>query len=128
MSNDRGEHSIHPEAALAVRRLPNGRPCVIRHPDRLMDAEHGGSVDAIRNVPELVLEFISRPDYIAMYLGVVGLWCLSLSFRGLRMESTKAFGWRSGDVTGDEAKSVGRAWLVIASGLLASGTGLWFAS
>ena len=85
-------------------------------------------MDAIRNVPELVLEFISRRDFVAVYLGVVGLWCLWLSFRGLRMESTKGFGWRSGEESGDEAKSVGRAWLVIASGLLASGTGLWFAS
>ena len=83
-------------------------------------------MDAFRNIPELILEFISRRDFIAVYLGAVGLWCLWLSSNGLRHVSTKGFGWRASDVSGEEAVLAGRAWLVIGSGLLAAGTGLWF--
>ena len=83
-------------------------------------------MDAIRNIPELILEFISRRDFIAFYLGMVGLWCLWLGSQGLRQESTKGFGWRASDVSGEEAEPAGRAWLAIGSGLLVVGTGLWF--
>ena len=58
---------------------------------------------AIRNILELVLEFVSRPDYIAFYLGFVGSWCLWLAFRGLRLQDTKAFGFRAPDVSGAAA-------------------------
>lgn len=85
-------------------------------------------MDAIRNIPELILEFISRRDFIAVYLGAVGLWCLWLSSQGLRRESTKGFGWRASDVSGEEAMPAGRAWLAIGSGLLVVGAGLWFAA
>ena len=83
-------------------------------------------MDAIRNIPELILECISRRDFIAVYLGAVGLWCLWLSSQGLRRESTKGFGWRASDVSGEEAMPAGRAWLAIGSGLLVVGAGLWF--
>ena len=77
-------------------------------------------MDGILNIPELVQEFVTRRDYIAFYLGFLGFWCFWLG-------STKAFGWRAGDVTGGAAVATGRAWLVIASGLLAAGATLWFA-
>ena len=85
-------------------------------------------MDAIRNVPELVLEFISRRDFIALYLGAIGLWCLWLSLKGLRLGRTKGLGWRAADVDGAEAISTGRVWLAIGSGLLAASTSLWFIS
>ena len=40
-------------------------------------------MDAILNIPELVQEFVTRPDYTAFYLGFVGFWCLWLAVRGL---------------------------------------------
>ena len=83
-------------------------------------------MDAIRNIPELVLEFVTRPDYIAFYLGFVGFWCLWLAFRGLQLGETKAFGFREPDVGGATAMTVGRVWLALATGLLTAGTILWF--
>ena len=99
---------------------------VIWHPDIADSALHSKGMDAIRNIPELILEFISRRDFIALYLGAVGLWCLWLGSGGLRQESTKGFGWRASDLLGEEAELAGRAWLAIGSGLLIVGTGLWF--
>ena len=85
-------------------------------------------MDAIRNMPELVVEFVTRPDYLAFYLGFVGFWCLWLAFRGLRLGDTKAFGFRADDATGAAAIELGRVWLAIATGLLTAGSILWFAS
>ena len=86
------------------------------------------SVDGLRNVPELVLEFISRRDYIGVYLGGVGSWCLWLAYRGLSFGSTNGFGWRPPDVVGEAAASTGRAWLAIGATLIAAGVGFWFAA
>ena len=83
-------------------------------------------MDAVRNIPELVLEFVSRPDYIAFYLGFVGFWCLWLGFRGLKLGNTKAFGFRTPDAVGTIAIETGRVWLVIGATLLAAGSTLWF--
>ncbi len=101
---------------------------MIGHPDVTARNPYCRGVDGLRNVPELVLEFISRRDYIGVYLGGVGFWCLWLAYRGLGLGSTKGFGWLAPDAVGAAAVSTGRAWLVIASGLLAVGTGLWIAS
>lgn len=83
-------------------------------------------MDAIRNIPELVLEFVSRPDYIAFYLGFVGIWCLWFAIRGLKLGNTKAFGFRTPDAVGTSAIETGRVWLAIAATLLATGSTLWF--
>lgn len=83
-------------------------------------------MDAIRNIPEFVMDFVSRPDYIAFYLGFVGLWCLWLAFRGLRLGDTKAFGFRAPDATGAAAIELGRIWFAIAAVLLTAGSILWF--
>ena len=83
-------------------------------------------MDAIRNIPELVLEFVSRPDYIAFYLGFVGFWCLWLAVRGLKLGDTKAFGFRAPDATGVAAIETGRVWLAIGATLLTAGSVLWF--
>ncbi len=83
-------------------------------------------MDAIRNIPELVLEFVSRPDYIAFYLGFVGFWCLWLAIRGLKLGDTKAFGFRTPDAVGTAAIETGRVWLVIGAALLTAGSVLWF--
>ncbi len=83
-------------------------------------------MDAILNIPELVREFVSRPDYIAFYLGFVGFWCLWLAIRGLKLGDTKAFGFRAPDATGVTAIETGRVWLVIGVALLAAGSTLWF--
>ncbi len=99
---------------------------MIGHPDIAADAIHCRDVDGLRNIPELILEFISRRDFIAVYLVVVSFWCFSLAFRGLRLGSTKGFGWRAEDATDEAASSTGTAWLAIASSLLATGAGLWF--
>ena len=85
-------------------------------------------MDAIQNIPEFVLDFVSRPGYIAFYLGFVGFWCLWLAFRGLRMGDTKAFGWRPADAVGTAAIETGRVWLAISFALIGSGAGLWFAN
>ena len=85
-------------------------------------------MDAIRNIPELILEFISRPSYIAFYLGLVGFWCLWLAFRGLRLGNTKAFGRRAPDAEGAAAIETGRIWLALGAVFLASGSALWFRS
>ena len=83
-------------------------------------------MDAIRNTPELILEFVSRPGYISFYLGFVGFWCLWLAFRGLRLGDTKAFGFRAPDAFGEAAIETGRVWLAISVAFIASGAGLWF--
>ena len=83
-------------------------------------------MDAIRNIPELVLEFVSRPDYIAFYLGFVGFWCLWLAVRGLKLGDTKAFGFRAPDAVGTAAIETGRVWLMIGAMLLTAGSVLWF--
>ncbi len=83
-------------------------------------------MDALRNVPELILEFITRQDYIAMYLGFIGLWWLWLGYRGLRMGNTRGFGWRSIDVASDAAAVAGRAWLAMGFAFFAAGFVLWF--
>ncbi len=83
-------------------------------------------MDAILNIPELVREFVTRTDYIAFYLGFVGIWCLWLAFRGLKLGSTKAFGFRAPDAIGVTAIETGRVWLTIAAALLATGSVLWF--
>ena len=82
-------------------------------------------MDGIRNIPELVLEFISRSDFIAIYVGLVGAWFLWFGIRGLRLGNTKGFGWRSADVSEEAAVQAGRAWLMLALGLVSSGVGLW---
>ena len=84
-------------------------------------------MDGILNIPELVREFVTRRDYIAFYLGFIGFWCFWLSVRGFWLGSTKAFGWRAADATGATAVATGRAWLVVAGGLLGAGATLWFA-
>ncbi len=83
-------------------------------------------MDAILNIPELVREFVTRPDYIAFYLGFVGFWCLWLAFRGLKLGDTKAFGFRTPDAVGTAAIETGRVWLVIGATLLTTGSVLWF--
>ena len=83
-------------------------------------------MDAIRNMPELILEFMTRQDYIAMYLGFVGLWWLWLGYRGLRMGNTRGFGWRAVEVASDTAAVAGRVWLAMGIALFATGFGLWF--
>ena len=83
-------------------------------------------MDAIRNLPEFVLDFVSRPGYIAFYLGFVGFWCLGLAVRGLQLGDTKAFGFRVPDAIGTAAIETGRVWLAIAVALIGSGAGLWF--
>jgi hypothetical protein len=85
-------------------------------------------MDAIQHIPEFVLDFVSRPGYIAFYLGFVGFWCLWLAFRGLRMADTKAFGFRTPDAIGEAAIETGRVWLALAVALIFSGAGLWFTS
>ena len=85
-------------------------------------------MDAIQNIPELVVEFITRPGYIAFYLGFVGFWCLWLSYRGLQLGSTQGFGWRPPDAAGEAAVTTGRAWLAIGAALLVTGAALWFTS
>ena len=85
-------------------------------------------MDGLRNVPELVLEFISRRDYIGLYLGGVGSWCLWLAYRGLGPGNTKGFGWLAPDAVGEAAVAMGRAWLAIGAALLAAGVGFWVAA
>ena len=85
-------------------------------------------MDAIRNIPELIVEFITRRDYIAFYLGFVGFWCLWLSYRGLQFGSTQGFGWRPPDAAAEAAVAAGRSWLAIGVALLVSGAALWFTS
>lgn len=85
-------------------------------------------MDGIRNIPELIAGFITRPDYIAFYLGFIGFWCLWLAYRGLQLGATQGFGFRAPDAMGEAAITTGRTWLGIAAGLLATGTVLWFAS
>ncbi len=82
-------------------------------------------MDALRNMPELILEFITRQEYIAMYIGFVGLWWLWLGYRGLRLGNTRGFGWRAVDVANDAA-AAGRTWLGMGFALFAAGIGLWF--
>ncbi len=83
-------------------------------------------MDAIRNIPEFVFDFVSRPGYIAFYLGFVGFWCLWLAHRGLRMGGTTGFGFRSPDAIGTAARETGRVWLAVSVALIGSGAGLWF--
>ncbi len=85
-------------------------------------------MDAIQNIPEFVLDFVSRPGYIAFYLGFAGFWCLWLAFRGLNMGDTKAFGFRTPDAVGTTAIETGRVWLAISIAFIGSGAGLWFTS
>ena len=80
------------------------------------------------NALQLVREFVSRQDYIAVYTGLVGLWLLWLAYRGTQLGSTKGFGWRAPDAYGAAAVEVGRAWLAIGSALIAAGIGLWVTS
>ena len=101
---------------------------MIWHPDIPAGAYHSRDMDVIRNIPELILEFISRRDFLGVYLGALGVWCLWLGFRGLGLGNTKGFGWRAADVAGEAAASVGRAWFAIAAGLLGAGAGLWLSS
>ena len=101
---------------------------MINYPDKTVRGYHCRDVDAIRNVPELVLEFISRRDFIAIYLVAVGFWCGWLGVKGLQLDSTKGFGWRAPDLIGEEASAAGRVWLAIAAGLLAVGVGFWISS
>ena len=101
---------------------------MIGHPDNTARSLHCRDVDALRNVPELVLEFISRRDYIGVYLGGVGLWCLWLAYRGLGLGSTKGFGWLAPDAVGEAAASTGRVWLAIGAAVLSAGVGFWFAA
>ena len=82
-------------------------------------------MDALINIPELIREFVTRQDYIGVYLIAVGLWCSWFAVRGLHFGATKNFGWRAGEVWGDGARTIGRAWLAIALALAATGTGLW---
>ena len=83
-------------------------------------------MDAILNIPELVQDFISRPGYIAFYLGLVGFWCLWLAVRGLKLGDTKAFGFRTPDAVGTAAIETGRVWLALGAMLLTAGSVLWF--
>ncbi len=101
---------------------------MIGHPDSMARSLYCRDVDGLRNVPELVLEFISRRDYIGVYLGGVGSWCLWLAYRGLSFGSTNGFGWRPPDVVGEAAASTGRAWLAIGATLIAAGVGFWLAA
>ncbi len=101
---------------------------VIQRPDGVRNGFHPIHMDAIRNLPEFVLDFVSRPGYIAFYLGFVGFWCLWLAFRGLRLGNTKAFGWLPEDAVGAAAIEKGRVWLALAAALLVSGSALWFTS
>lgn len=82
-------------------------------------------MDALRNLPELIVEFVTRRDYIALYLGLVGLWCAWLAVRGLRLGSTQAFGFRAPEALGERAVATGKVWLAIAVALIGTGTGLW---
>ena len=101
---------------------------MIGHPDSTARIPYCRDVDGLRNVPELVLEFISRRDYIGVYLGGVGFWCLWLAYRGLGLGGTKGFGWLAPDAVGEAAASTGRAWLAIGATLMAAGIGFWFAA
>lgn len=98
---------------------------MIALPDACVGSRHTEYVDTARNVSELIVEFLSRRDFIAVYVGCVGLWLLWPSFRGLAMSQTRSFGWRAGDVHGRAATVAGRIWLAVAVGLMGSGAGLW---
>ena len=63
-------------------------------------------------------EFINRPDFAGLYLGLVGLTCFWFGFRSLALGEAVTFGLHGKAVTGREAARVGGGWLAIGSAVM----------
>lgn len=68
-----------------------------------------------------VWEFVSRSDFIGIYLLAVGATSAWFALRSHLTREARAFGYRGPQVRGQAATRVGAAWLVIAVVVLVAG-------
>ena len=66
-------------------------------------------------------EFVSRRDFIGVYLLALGVSFVWFGLRSSLTREARAFGYRAPEVQGDAASRVGAAWLVIAIAVLVGG-------
>ena len=63
-------------------------------------------------------EFINRPDFAGIYLGMVALTCFWFGLRSLTSGEAVTFGLHGRTVTGPETARVGYSWTATGGGFL----------
>ena len=79
----------------------------------------------IENLVSLAGETFARAEWVALFLGVVGLYWFTLAFNGVRLGHTRGFGWRAAELHGDDAQLAGILWGTFAGGCLVAASIVW---
>ena len=79
----------------------------------------------IENLVSLAGETFARAEWVALFLGVVGLYWFTLAFNGVRLSHTRGFGWRAAELHGDDAQLAGILWGTFAGGCLVAAIIVW---
>ena len=82
---------------------------------------------SVGDLVDLAGETFARAEWVALFLGVVGVYWLALGFGGMRLGRTRGFGWRAQELVGTDAPGAGRLWLLAGLALLIAAILIWIA-
>lgn len=79
----------------------------------------------LESIAELIGETFARAEWVALFLGLVGVYWGLLAWNGLRSGHTRGFGWGSPEWTGAPARFAGWIWALGATLLIVVAALTW---
>ena len=70
-------------------------------------------------------ETFARAEWVALFLGLTGLYWTWLAWSGLFRRETRGFGWKARELSGENARLGGWLWGIFATALLLAATLVW---
>lgn len=77
------------------------------------------------DIAQLAGETLARAEWVALFLGLVGLYFVYLAWSGLQQGHTRGFGWNAEPLRDAAARPAAYVWAIAASALLLAAVVVW---